>query len=277
MNEDKHYFIIHESPIDENINKNSTKVVEKYTDNKSGKTVIEAILQDVDNKNRNGRVYEKNKMSNIINCSRFKEQLQYRGLKGEAGHPASKDSNRQATVDPKLVSHRIIELWMEGNYVKGKVEASGPFGQYFEEDIRDGEYPAFSFRGIGSIENINGVPHANIAVPVTWDRVYYPSHKVAYMTKQLNENVNELDNNNSNILIMTESNYIPIESDNEALNKFIHDESKRLRRLSEVFNMEINKIEYNKFTNTVTIKNNDKKILFPLEEYVSNQIKTYIL
>lgn len=273
MNND--YFILLENPIDEDLNRSSIKILDKS--NKNGKTIIEAILQDVDNKNRNGRIYARDRMSQMIRSPRFLEQLHYRGLKGEAGHPSSTETGRQATVDPKLVSHRILDLWMEGSYIKGKVMASGPYGKYFEEDIQEGEYPAFSFRGIGHLQTINGQPHAIVTTPITWDRVYYPSHKVAYMIKTLNESSNnDIDDINDNELVMTESKAIVI-TNNQSVEKFIKDESKRLKRLSECFNNhEIKSVEYNKRSNMVKLNMNEKQLLFPLEEYVTNQIINYV-
>ena len=276
MNNDSHFFILLENPIDENLNKNSVKIVDRSSNNPYGKTIIEAILQDVDNKNRNGRIYSREACLKMIKSNRIREQLYYRGLKGEAGHPGTHDIERQVKIEPKEVSHRILDIWMEGSYIKGKIMASGPYGRYFEEDVREGEYPAFSFRGIGRTQVINGQQHAIVTTPVTWDRVYYPSHKVAYITKSLNEYTSLYTNSNPNELIMTESKAIPITNSNN-IQEFIKDESKRLKRLSECFRMDVEKVKYNKITNTVNISNNEKELIFPLEEYVRDQIKGYIL
>lgn len=263
MNED--FFIFLENPIPRDINDKNVKIIDNGKNN--NKVKIKAILQDVGNKNRNGRIYTREDMLKIISSPRLLEQLNVYGLKGEAGHPSSKETGRQATIDPTKVSHRITKLYMEGNYIMGEVMASGPYGKYFDEDIREGEFPAFSFRGIGTLEKRGGQNYAKISVPVTWDRVYYPSHKCAYM-QSLTEGVNtELDNQ----LIMTESSMIKIENSNK-VNEFIKDESKRLKRLSEALDLNVESVTYNKFSNTVTAKSSNSNIIFKLDDYVIKQL-----
>lgn len=269
------YFIFLEAPVSKEINDNYIKILENANNNPAGKTIIRAILQDVGNKNRNGRIYAPEDMKRVITCQRISEQLAAFGLKGEAGHPLSKEPGRQTTIDPAKVSHRIMNLRIEGSYIVGDIMASGPYGRYFEEDIIEGELPAFSFRGVGTIEVRGGLNYAKVTTPVAWDRVYYPSHKCAYMTNTINESVSLdtlTENTDDNFFIMNESQMFKIDY-NEKVEKFIKDESKRLKRISESLDMSVNQVQYNNLTNTVTIsENTGSKVIFKLEDYVRHQI-----
>ncbi len=257
----KDMFILLEKPVDENIHKQNVSIIEKAINNKYNKTIVKCILQDLNNKNRNGRVYPKDRAVAMLNCEKIQEQLSYNGLKGEAGHP--------------------MTSYIEGDYIMGEVMASGPYGKYFEEDIVEGEFPAFSFRGIGNIEVVRGIPHAIIADPVTWDRVYYPSHRCAYMTGTINEMTTSINesaiplNESSNELIMTESKSILIP---ENTFSFIKDESKKIKRISEALDVEAVKvINYSKTNNTVTVLSEDgSSFMCTLEHYVAKQIKSYV-
>lgn len=269
-------FIFLEAPIDEKLHKETAKIITESTiKNPYGKTIIEAILQDVESLNRNGRVYKKDMMRNLIASDRIQEQLSKKGLKGEAGHPMSAEPGRQTTIKHSNISHKFLDVRLEGQYVIGRIMASGPQGKYFEEDIREGEIPAFSFRGIGCINKVGNVPYADVKIPVTWDRVYYPSHKCAYMTSIVNESTSGVPLN-ENTMVFNESVLIPI-SMNESLNKFIKDESKKLKLLGESLEVIPENIIYNESTRTIKVNNTDRSsMIFKLEDYVHEQISGYI-
>jgi hypothetical protein len=103
---------------------------------------------------------------------------------GECGHPTDQSLARQSKIDGTLVQVWHKKIWMDGDLVKAYVTgASNDYGKSFDMDLRRGQVPAFSLRAIGSLVNENGCMTVRHLQPITWDRVYYPSHSKAYMTK----------------------------------------------------------------------------------------------
>lgn len=154
----------------------------------SGKPIGEGILQEVEEDNRNGRYYEKSELFPQLKSERIVELLKTGNMKGESGHPMTNDIKRQATIDPNNVCVKFLDIWTEGNFIKARFTGTNnALGETFNQNMLDGELPAFSLRALGTIVNKNG--HAcvkNIKV-ITWDHVIYPSHKRAYMEKLVSE------------------------------------------------------------------------------------------
>lgn len=156
----------------------------------SGKSRVlaEGTLQDMDVENRNHRIYAKSDLSPEIMGPRMTELIKAKEMKGELGHPLSDDLVRQQTIDPKLVCVLFTKIWIEGNKVKGQFKGTNnAYGDEFDADLRDGCKPAFSLRALGAIENVNGKAYVKGIKIITYDRVIYPSHKVAYTEKIVSE------------------------------------------------------------------------------------------
>lgn len=114
-------------------------------------------LQDMDVKNRNGRIYSKVDLEPQLRDPRLKELLDTGNLCGEAGHPLSDDLTRQQTIDPKLTCVRFLKVWTESNQILGNFQGTNnDYGNTFDQDLRCGIKPAFSLRALGSIEPKNG-------------------------------------------------------------------------------------------------------------------------
>ena len=158
--------------------------------NKSGKNrvIAQGTLQDMDVENRNRRIYAKADLSPEINGPRMKELIDAGEFKGEMGHPLSDDLVRQQTIDPKLVCVKYNKVWIEGNLIKAQFQGTNnAYGDEFDLDLRDGNKPAFSLRALGAIESVSGKAYVKGIKIITWDRVIYPSHKVAYTDKIISE------------------------------------------------------------------------------------------
>lgn len=156
----------------------------------SGKNrvIAEGTLQDMGVENRNKRIYAKADLVPEINGARMKELINAREFKGECGHPLTDDLVRQQTIDPKYVCVLFNKVWVEGNRVKAQFQGTNnALGDEFDADLRDGGKPAFSLRALGSMENVNGKAYVKNIKIITWDRVIYPSHKVAYTEKIVTE------------------------------------------------------------------------------------------
>jgi hypothetical protein len=96
--------------------------------------------------NRNGRMYPMSIMEREV--KRYTEQYVARGRAlGELGHPDG------PTINLDRVSHKIVELYREGNNFIGKAQIlSTPMGKIAESLLKDGVCLGVSSRGIGSLK-----------------------------------------------------------------------------------------------------------------------------
>ena len=108
------------------------------TEGKNGKkeTYIEGIFMQAEGKNRNGRVYTREVLT------------------------AAVDRYNNEQVMTGKVSHRITELKWDGNNVIGKaLVLDTPMGQIVKGLVEGGVQLGVSSRGMGSLENRNGVSY----------------------------------------------------------------------------------------------------------------------
>lgn len=233
----------------------------------NNRVVTTACLQDVGVVNRNRRLYSaKELVDKGFKRERFKELLKTRNLFGEAGHPLSKDLSRQQTVMQENTSHIILDAWLEGNKVMGKLVADyGPMGDKYHNNILAGTIPSYSLRALGQVNNNNGVAEVvNINI-ITWDWVIYPSHKTAYQKEILFDTNDSKKGSVSESNILSENALLLEEDDNgliEPITKsgvvdYIRDKSDNFKRISEGFDIVFGK---------TTIDKTGKKIYIPTLE-----------
>ena len=104
-----------------------------------------------DIQNRNGRIYESRILAKEV--KRYNENYIDKGrAMGELGHPDG------PTVNLDRVSHKITSLMQEGSNFIGKAKIlSTPMGRIAEALLNDGVTLGVSSRGMGSLQNRNGV------------------------------------------------------------------------------------------------------------------------
>jgi hypothetical protein len=112
---------------------------------------IEGIFLMCDQKNRNGRVYTfemMNKKINEYNNSFVKQKRAF----GELGHPEG------PTINLERVSHMITDLYSDKKNFIGRAKIMDtPYGKIVKNLIDEGAKLGVSSRGIGSLEEKNGV------------------------------------------------------------------------------------------------------------------------
>ena len=102
-------------------------------------------------RNRNGRIYTQTVLESAVRSYTKNFIDQGRGF-GELGHPES------PTVNLDRVSHMMKSLTFEGNVCMGKAKIlNTPMGKIAEGLITDGARLGVSSRGMGSLEDKNGV------------------------------------------------------------------------------------------------------------------------
>lgn len=255
----------------------TTKAVD-ITDTNSRRVVGTGTLQDMDVENRNGRIYAKIDLEPEIRGARLTELITTGNMKGEDGHPASKELSRQQTIDPQCVCVKYTKIWVEGNDIKATFKGTNnDLGAAFDQDLRDGELPSFSLRALGTIDNKAGKAYVKNIKVITWDRVYYPSHKRAYTSGLVTESADINANRAANQRIFTENDkgiILPIT--NEEVIDMIKKESCNLNRLLDSFTSVYESIDYNPKTNMVQLRDRFGNLyMVHVENYIQDQIMKY--
>ena len=127
--------------------------VEVLTESKNGKKslYIKGPFLQAEKVNRNGRMYPMGIMEREV--ERYSKDYVAKGRAlGELGHPDG------PTVNLDRVSHKITELYKDGNNFIGKAQIlSTPMGKIAESLLKDGVTLGVSSREIGSLrETKNG-------------------------------------------------------------------------------------------------------------------------
>ncbi len=120
--------------------------VEFITEGKGSakKSYIKGIFLQAEQVNRNGRMYPLSIMEREVN--RYNEAFVQKGRAlGELGHPDG------PTVNLDRVSHKICELYKDGNNFIGKAQLlETPMGKIAKSLISEGVCLGVSSRGVGS-------------------------------------------------------------------------------------------------------------------------------
>jgi len=151
------------------------------------------VLQRANAKNQNGRVYPKEIL--MREASVYKQNFvnQRRAL-GELDHPES------PVVNLKNVCCNIVELWTEGDDVRGNIEIlTTPTGNIVRELIRNNIKLGVSSRGMGSVKQMseNTVEVQEDFSLICFDVVSNPSTFGAFINENIqSQAINEYDNIN---------------------------------------------------------------------------------
>lgn len=130
----------------------SIEYVTEANENGEKKYFIEGVFLQGDITNRNKRRYPvemlKDKVKDYV-----KEFVNQKRAFGELGHPEG------PTINLERVSHMITELKQSGKdfYGKAKIMTETPYGKIVKSLIDEGAKLGVSSRGIGSIEEKDGV------------------------------------------------------------------------------------------------------------------------
>lgn len=271
------------------INESSSDAIEfKMVEDNKDRVIAEGVIQTAEQVNRNKRCYARNDLAKEIKGDRTKELLTTGNLKGEAGHPQSKELVRQSVIDPKLVQVQYLKLWMDGNDVKAWFRGTNnELGESFDKDLRNGEKPSFSLRALGSIENQGGKAYVRNLKIITWDRVYYPSHPTAYMSKLITEgavddlyrfNVPSIVHEFGNEQIVEPGFQLITPFTNASVKNYIMQESANMKTILDNFDVFYQSISLNESGNMVSLVDKDyNTICVPMERYVQNEIMNYCL
>jgi hypothetical protein len=132
---------------------NNLEVIAEAKKDGSKNYFIEGVFMQSNQKNRNGRIYEKKVMEKAVQ-KYVDEQVKQGRAVGELNHPEG------PTVNLDKVSHKITDLHWQGNDVVGKASIlKTPMGKIVEGLLDGGVKLGVSSRGMGSLVQKNGVSY----------------------------------------------------------------------------------------------------------------------
>tara|TARA_S200002703_G_scaffold146266_1_gene141183 strand:+ start:822 stop:1427 length:606 start_codon:yes stop_codon:yes gene_type:complete len=140
-----------------------------------GGMILSGKLQEGDRKNGNGRVYPTGVLSREID--NYKQMVRDMRALGELDHPES------SIINLNNVSHLVLDVWMEGKVVMGKLKVlDTPSGKILRSLIEGGAQLGISSRGLGSVEQKGGKTMVQDDFQlICFDIVSDPSTPDAYM------------------------------------------------------------------------------------------------
>lgn len=149
---------------------------------------FDAILQTFRVLNRNTRQYlDENVDEQIRTDPKILAYLADNSWFGEMGHPS--EDYKELHLTPERImkikqdntSHKIMLPKVENRalYAKIQTDSSTEAGMNMAKKILQGMVPGFSCRALAKIMMINGVPTVVIKKLITYDWVFYQSHKEA--------------------------------------------------------------------------------------------------
>lgn len=237
---------------------------------------FDTVLQDFNTKNRNNRIYMSEAMIPSLMADHIMELQSKGSWGGEFGHPHSDDIKRILTIDPKLVSHRIVKHEVNSARCTGTIETfDNEYGRQFSKMILQGLEPAFSLRALAPlVKRPDGVSIVKTkAHVVTYDAVILPSHKVAYRdkSKPVEKIFKSLAENGND---MTHQSLLPVHE--SMITDFIAMESMNVKLISNVCEVALESMQLSKDTRHVILKESGNTYIVPLEEKIQRDISAYM-
>jgi hypothetical protein len=145
---------------------------------KNGTTYLSGLMQEAEKLNGNGRLYSRQIMEREV--QNYKKLVDERRALGELDHPDD------SVINLKNCSHLVIDLWMDGCKVMGKIEVlNTPAGNILQSLVRSGVKMGISSRGMGSIREQNGktIVEDDFQL-ICFDMVSDPSTQGAFMVTE---------------------------------------------------------------------------------------------
>jgi len=233
-------------------------------------------LQDFNVKNRNNRIYFGDVMVPSLNAEHIIELEQNKSWFGEAGHPVTDDIKRILTIDPKMISHRIVSHDVNTSRCTGTVEtACTDYGKQMANLILQHMEPAFSLRALASVvkrpDNTQVIKTK--AHVVTYDWVILPSHRVAYRdkTKPIQKVVQRIVDDGN---VVNECSLTPVHE--SMIKDFISMESTNVKLISNVCEVALESMELSEDLKHVILRESGRTYIVPIEEKIKKDINHYL-
>lgn len=234
-------------------------------------------LQDFNIQNRNKRIYTDKAMIPSLNAEHIIELENKKSWFGEAGHPMTDDIKRILTIDPKLISHKIVSHTATKAGCYGTIETlDSEYGRDMTKHILQGMEPAFSLRALAPLvkkPNGSAVVESKAHI-VTYDWVILPSHKSAYRdeSKPIEKVIKRICDGGNTV---TESALTPVHE--SMIKDFISMESANVKLVSNVCEVALGSMSLSEDMRNVILRENGITYIVPIEEKISHDINTYMI
>lgn len=238
---------------------------------------FDANLQDFNVFNRNRRMYMGDAMVPSLNAEHIMELQKKQSWFGEAGHPDTDDAKRILTIDPKLISHRIVSHTATNSGCKGTIETlDTKHGREMTKLILQHMEPAFSLRALAPlIKKGDGtcIIKAKAHV-VTYDWVILPSHKTAYRdeSKPIQKVIQQIADDGN--VVTTEGSMIALSE--SAIKNYVLTESFNVKVVSNVCEVALGNARITKDLRNVVVKENNNTYFIPIEEAIREEVANCI-
>lgn len=249
--------------------------VNESTDNSGNNAgvlgTVEGPFAEIENKNRNNRVYSKELWEGVINSGYVKEMMDNRTLLGEGDHPEDRFE-----ISIPEVSHSITDLWLDetNNLVMGRADIlDTPVGNIVYTLVEYGSKIGISSRAAGSLKEVNGVQKVveDDYTFFTFDFVPNPGFKTSRLDKREDQTANIAASNDR----VNENEDIDFESMRDELLEKI--ESLKEENISAVESVIKSIAEKDENYNVLIDKVEEKKESFQDKKDNSGQENTYSL
>jgi len=150
-----------------------------------GGMILSGVCQRADTLNGNGRKYGRGILEREV--KNYQKLIDENRALGELDHPDS------SVVSLEKVSHKVIQLWMRGDDVYGKIQVlDTPAGRILRSLVDGGCQIGISSRGLGSVREQNGetIVEDDFQL-ICFDMVSEPSTPGAFMMREQKEPLNE--------------------------------------------------------------------------------------
>lgn len=235
------------------------------------------ILQEFNRMNRNRRNYASAPMMESLAAPHIQELISKGRFCGEAGHPMTEDPKRILTIDPKLLSHRVLSYNLEGNLLYGEVESidDGMYGTQFTRHILQGLEPSFSLRALASLVKLgdgSALMQSKCHI-VCYDSVILPSHDKAY--RDTNTPIQHIYKGMGAGNTVTESGILlPVQEN--AIMDFIKLESANVKLVSNVCEVAMESMQLTPDGKHVILREGSQTYLVKTEEKIKHEVRRYM-
>lgn len=140
--------------------------------------IMTGILQKANTLNRNGRVYPLDILKREV--EKYMQLVEENRAVGELDHP------QDAIVSLSNVSHKVTEMWWQGETLYGKVQITEtPSGEILKGLLKSGVMLGISSRGVGSVkkQGDKDIVQSDFEL-IAFDFVSSPSTPGAFLFKE---------------------------------------------------------------------------------------------
>lgn len=203
--------------------------IDTYNKNGLFYVTFDTNLQSFGDINRNQRSYIADNIWECIQSEKIQCLLRDGCWFGEFNHPTAEYKDKPLSperiqdVPPLLRTFKIMNPKIVGNLLQAKIQsAQTDIGRDFAREILAGWIPSFSCRAIASMKMLGGKPTVIVRRLITYDSVWYPSHKAAHAIsapKAITKTIQMFKESADNVQEKVESVMIPLKEILESVGK----------------------------------------------------------